>query len=84
MGRRVQRGQDEFRRRHLGEVCLEEGFPGCRRGAEVVGCGRHGAEEGVEAEGGGCGRNGCWRGERNEVVVDRYGGFVWRQVLNRF
>lgn len=46
----LKRGQNEFRRGKLGKVRFEGRGPGsCGRG-KVLGCGRHGAEEGTEAE----------------------------------
>ena len=58
---RFHRAKDEFRRRHLAKVLDERGFPWCRRSGEVVGSGRHGMEETMEAEGGlGDGSYGCY------------------------
>lgn len=42
--------EDEFRGGHLGQVVEEGCFPGSWGCSNVVGGGRHGAEEAVEAE----------------------------------
>ena len=44
--------EDKFGRGHLAEMLNEGGLPWRRRSCEVVHCGRHSAEEAVEAEGG--------------------------------
>ena len=46
----LERSEDEFWGGKLGEMGFEGGGPGGCRRPEVLGCGRHGAEEGTEAE----------------------------------
>lgn len=46
----LKRCEDELRRGKLGEMGFKGRGPGGCRRTEVLGCGRHGAEEGTEAE----------------------------------